>query len=326
MKKAMILIGFITMLLLSCILSANAEQSGKCGDNAYWTLDDNGTLTIYGNGNMYDYSGYYTNQPPYPKDEVHKVIVQDGITTIGKSAFEGFSSLISVTLPEGLTNIGSNAFYKCIALTNIQLPNTLKNIEDHAFYSTSLKSITIPPKISIIKEATFEYSKQLTSVVLPDGLLSIETDAFWGCNKLTSINIPESVVAIDDMAFSKVFSKNLVLEVFEDSVGLEYAINEKINYVIISNKSNLSGDVTNDGAVDIMDVIRLLKYVSGWNVEINTSVSDVTGDGDINIMDVIRLLKYVSGWQVTLQLAFVIPNDRPGFTLKRSFVFHIISR
>jgi len=63
----------------------------------------------------------------------------------------------------------------------------------------------------------------------------------------------------------------------------------------------LPGDVTGDGTVDIMDVIRLLKHVSGWDVKIVTENSEVTGDNDINIMDVIRLLKYVSGWSVNLE-------------------------
>ena len=64
--------------------------------------------------------------------------------------------------------------------------------------------------------------------------------------------------------------------------------------------ASVPGDVTGDGAVDIMDVIRLLKRVSGWDVQIAAENSDVTGDNDINIMDVIRLLKYVSGWNVSL--------------------------
>jgi len=62
------------------------------------------------------------------------------------------------------------------------------------------------------------------------------------------------------------------------------------------------GNVTGDeqGTIDIMDVIRLLKYVSGWDVSIVEENADVNGDGKTNIMDVIRLLKYVSGWNVEL--------------------------
>jgi len=62
----------------------------------------------------------------------------------------------------------------------------------------------------------------------------------------------------------------------------------------------IPGDVTGDGKVNIMDVIRLLKKVSGWTVEVARMNADTNGDGAINIMDVIRLLKYASGWEVTL--------------------------
>ena len=64
--------------------------------------------------------------------------------------------------------------------------------------------------------------------------------------------------------------------------------------------TTLPGDITADGNVNIMDVIRLLKKVSGWDVTVNEAASDVTGDGKTDIMDVIRLLKYVSGWEVKL--------------------------
>jgi len=70
--------------------------------------------------------------------------------------------------------------------------------------------------------------------------------------------------------------------------------------VVIEAAKAKPGDVTGDGKTDIMDVIRLLKKVSGWEVEIEDSAADVTGDGKVNIMDVIRLLKFVSGWSVTM--------------------------
>ena len=65
--------------------------------------------------------------------------------------------------------------------------------------------------------------------------------------------------------------------------------------------ARIPGDVTGDGKVNLSDVVRLLKYVSKWDVTINEANSDVTGDGKINLSDVVRLLKYVSKWDVALQ-------------------------
>ena len=64
--------------------------------------------------------------------------------------------------------------------------------------------------------------------------------------------------------------------------------------------ARVPGDVTGDGKVNLSDVVRLLKYVSKWDVTINEANSDVTGDGKINLSDVVRLLKYVSNWDVSL--------------------------
>ena len=65
--------------------------------------------------------------------------------------------------------------------------------------------------------------------------------------------------------------------------------------------ARIPGDVTGDGKVNLSDVVRLLKYVSKWDVTINAANSDVTGDGKVTLSDVVRLLKYVSKWDVTLQ-------------------------
>ncbi|MBR6185534.1 MAG: ADP-ribosylglycohydrolase family protein [Clostridia bacterium] len=62
----------------------------------------------------------------------------------------------------------------------------------------------------------------------------------------------------------------------------------------------IPGDVTGDGKVDIMDVIRLQKHISGWPGDVDEARCDTTGDGIVNVMDVIRLQKHISGWNVQL--------------------------
>ena len=59
----------------------------------------------------------------------------------------------------------------------------------------------------------------------------------------------------------------------------------------------IPGDINGDGKVNIFDVIRLLKKVTGESVETFAN-TDVNHDGKVNIFDVIRLLKYVTGEQV----------------------------
>lgn len=54
------------------------------------------------------------------------------------------------------------------------------------------------------------------------------------------------------------------------------------------------GDVTGDGRVNAADLVRLMKYISGADVEINTVTADVNGDGSINSKDLTRLMKLIS--------------------------------
>lgn len=60
------------------------------------------------------------------------------------------------------------------------------------------------------------------------------------------------------------------------------------------------GDANDDEKVDLSDVTLLLKYLAGWEVEINDKSADVNADGDVNLADVTLLLKYIANWNVVL--------------------------
>ena len=93
-------------------LSAKAESSGTCGPNLKWHLTDDGVLIISGKGKMNDYT--YDNKAPWYEYDIKRIIIGDGVTTIGEEAFWYCSSLTSVTIPNSVTYIGGEAFYKCI--------------------------------------------------------------------------------------------------------------------------------------------------------------------------------------------------------------------
>ncbi|MBQ3680734.1 MAG: leucine-rich repeat domain-containing protein, partial [Paludibacteraceae bacterium] len=157
MKKA---ITILFIFLLSCI-NAMAVQSGKCGDNATWTLS-NGTLTICGSGEI---SAFDIN-----KTKVKRVVIEDGITAIGMSSFS-FFELRNITIPNSVTTIEDMAFKGCTGLTYITIPNSVTSIGDLAFYGC----------------------EALTNVILSDSLTYIGKGAFRGCTGLKDISIPNSV-------------------------------------------------------------------------------------------------------------------------------------
>ena len=64
--------------------------------------------------------------------------------------------------------------------------------------------------------------------------------------------------------------------------------------------NSIPGDVTGDGKVNGIDLLRLKKYIAGQDVEIDPVASDVTGDGKVNGLDLLRLKKYIAGQDVVL--------------------------
>ena len=185
-------------------LSANAEESGTCGPDLRWHLTDNAVLTISGKGKMYDYS--YDNRAPwdnYNKRIIKRIIIGDGITTIGSSAFRNCFALNSVTIPNSVRTIGAYAFYNCRALTSVTIPNSVRTIGAYAFeYCSTLTSVTIPNSVTIIKWSTFKDCSALTSVTIPNSVTEIGSDAFSKCTNLQKVNIGNSVKTIGIAAFN----------------------------------------------------------------------------------------------------------------------------
>ena len=121
---------FTFFFALVASISAIYAQSGTCGSNLTWTLNaETGVLTISGTGTMTDYVwdpapwGSYTSI-------IKTVIINDGVTSIGESAFYGCSSLTSLTIPNSVTSIGNWAFSHCSS-------DTVNRTGDHTHHCTA---------------------------------------------------------------------------------------------------------------------------------------------------------------------------------------------
>ena len=146
------------------------------------------------------------------------------VTSIGEYAFDGCSSITSITIPNSVTSIGDKAFKNCILLTSVTIPNSVTSIGESAFSNcSSLTNITIPNSVTSIGGYAFYNCTGLTSITIPNSVTSIENDAFWSCTGLTRITIPNSVTSIGGYAFYR--CTNLI------EVTIPARFKEKIDYI-----------------------------------------------------------------------------------------------
>lgn len=175
--------------------------SGTCGDNLTWVFDiETYTLTISGTGDMSNCTSYYHPWMDY-ENEIKKIVVEDGVTSIGAYAFYNYSWVKEVDLPDTLERIGDYALYGC-SMPTINLADTLTTIGQCAFKNCDdLTEIIIPEGVTEISTGAFERNTNLTKVTLPSTLTTIGGEAFFDCDSLESIDIPDNVTSIGGNAF-----------------------------------------------------------------------------------------------------------------------------
>ena len=267
MKKAITIL-FIS--LLSCI-NAMAVQSGKCGDNATWVLSDDSVLTISGTG-IVSYCGI-------DKNKVKKIIIGNGITIIGKFAFQDYGELTEVIIPNSVTVIGEQAFWGCSKLRKVTNSDSLKKIGWGAFAGCKeLQDIKIPNTVKEIVGIAFvgcdnmkynednqayylgNESNPYHTYVMPksinieeckinDECKIIPGCAFSGCEKLKTIIIPMSITNICSYAFNSY---------------------DKLKYIICKSSippiiGYIDSEITNNATLYVpKESIKAYKKTDGW--------------------------------------------------------------
>ncbi len=110
--------------------------------------------------------------------------------------FADCTSLQSVTFEADgkLTSLGEYMFHNCISLRKISLPDKITWIRNGAFKGCiNLEEIQLGRKTETIGSNTFDGCKKLNDISLPSTVKSILSGAFDGCSSLTHIILPPGV-------------------------------------------------------------------------------------------------------------------------------------
>ena len=206
--------------------------AGQCGDNVYYVLYSNGKVLLKGTGPMYEYDSS-DRSPFYRNDAVKKVVVSEGITSVGYDAFLRCMNLESASLPSTLTYIGSGAFmpadeYPSAAgkLNSITIPDAVTTIGGGAFWGAALTSLTVPHNVATVGKYACRDCTRLTSVRYEGSVIG--GFMFVNCTALTSFTMAHTVTTIGEHCFN--YCSTLETITYEGSLADWAAITKQSNW------------------------------------------------------------------------------------------------
>ena len=233
MKRILCLVLVFCIAMCNLVFATEVERSGTCGENLKWTLDTDGTLTISGTGDMENFvSISYTPWQHY-NEKVKKIVIEDGVTSIGKDAFFGMDNLETVVMADSVIVINMGAFTGNRKLKNINLSKNLTTIGETAFYCCyGIEEFYFHEKVEIICDYTFFEPKGLTKFVVDEDNPYFSSDErgvlfnkdktlliqYPLGNKETSYQIPKTVQKFAIHAFHE--AVNLTEVTFEEGAEI----------------------------------------------------------------------------------------------------------
>lgn len=218
-------------------INEHGPKTGKCGDNVSWAYTElSNTLTISGEGEMYDYNA---GKQPWSDLNFYYVVIEEGVTSVGANAFNNF-----------------------VNVTEVELPGTLTKIGDLSFQGTLLRDVYISGNVKEIGYGAFagcNYLKKLSLYSDGSKLEKIGDDAFMGCPlQFYNLELPSNLISVGNRAFMDATFTRLTLNDKLETIGDACFLGVKGDLIIPNSVKNI-GSMSFGGSFD--------KVVIGTGVE-----------------------------------------------------------
>lgn len=237
--------------------------------------------------------------------DLTEVVIEDGVTEIGKDVFQGCVGLTKVTIPDSVKKIGTWSFYMCKGLKNVDIPANME-IGDSSFRESGLEQVTVSggsvgnfafhridnlKKISIncetIGQEAFSGCDYLTDITLGENVKTLGEKAFYTCDALERVEIPSTVTDIGEKTFySCPALKEAIIRAGTVKAGTFYNC-RALTTLIISDNATLDASFTvrNTYAKETLETVKIERGeigISAFNscpnlttVELGTGVTSV---------------------------------------------------
>ena len=110
---------------------------------------------------------------------------QNGYVVVQDTVYSYYGSGDTVIIPNGITKVGVSAFEKRSDITEVVIPEGVTVIEKYAFdWCTAIVKVTVPESLTRIERYAFLRCDALSDIWIPGNVAVIEKDAFMGCKEL----------------------------------------------------------------------------------------------------------------------------------------------
>ena len=209
--------------------------------------------------------------------DLTEVVIEEGVTEIGKDVFQGCVGLTKVTIPDSVKKIGTWSFYMCKGLKNVDIPANME-IGDSSFRQSGLEQVTVSggsvgnyafhridnlKKISIncetIGEEAFSGCDYLTDITLGENVKTLGDKAFYTCDALERVEIPSTVTNIGEKTFySCPALKEAIIRAGTVKAGTFYNC-RALTTLVISDNATLDASFTvgNTYAKETLETVKI---------------------------------------------------------------------